>query len=188
MTIIRLAELRTGSRAARTALFVNHAAHVERVLVGVLGPDPEIPDLLQEVFVAAFKSIGDYRGDDGGLRFWLAQIAVNLARLCIRRRTRLRFFLRRAQVEPPHYEPVVEDQNLAEALRRARSVLERMPVDERIPLSLAILQGRSLQETAALCRISLATLKRRLQKGRKRFLRLAALDPILRDFCPEVAP
>jgi RNA polymerase sigma-70 factor (ECF subfamily) len=95
----------------------------------------------------------------------------------------------RARVDRRRQQPALLLTSLGlQALRRARSVLERMPVDERIPLSLAILQGRSLQETAALCRISLATLKRRLQKGRKRFLRLAALDPILRDFCPEVAP
>lgn len=181
-----LHELRAGSRSARADLFSSHVADIERVLVSVMGPDHELRDLLQEVFLVAFKSIKDYRGDERGLRFWLAQIAVNLARMCIRRRKRRRLFLHRALAEPVHYEEVVEDRTLAEALRRTRLVLERMPADERIPLSLATLQGRSLKETAELCGVSLATVKRRLQKGRKRFLRLAAHDPILREFCSEV--
>ena len=48
-----VAALRSGRQTAKAALFDRYGRHVERVLTRVLGPDPDIPDLLQDVFVSA---------------------------------------------------------------------------------------------------------------------------------------
>ena len=57
-----------------------------------------------------------------------------------------------------------------------------MPVDERVAFSLRYIEEMSLEETAEACKVSLATVKRRLGKSRKRFAILAAKCPILLEW------
>jgi DNA-directed RNA polymerase specialized sigma24 family protein len=45
--------LRNYPERGRTVLFDRHAADVGRVLLRLLGSDPDVPDLVHEVFVTA---------------------------------------------------------------------------------------------------------------------------------------
>src|SRR5262245_28299159 len=85
-----VAALRAGRLDARGVLFDRYANELERLLYRILGPDPEIADLLQDVFVAALGSIDKLREPEA-LRGWLRGIAVRKARKCIVRRQRWRF-------------------------------------------------------------------------------------------------
>src|SRR6187551_3321235 len=84
-----VAAIRAGERAGGAALYDRHHQYVRRVLVRVLGPDADLQDLVQDVFVAAIDSI-DRLADAGALRGWLAAISVNCVRMELRRRTRRR--------------------------------------------------------------------------------------------------
>jgi RNA polymerase sigma-70 factor (ECF subfamily) len=181
-----VARLRAGDRVAIGALFDRHADRIERVLYRVLGVDAEIPDLLQDVFVYAMTGIAKYRGDDGNLAAWLTQIAVAVARKCIRRRVTRRFLGLRTPGELPDW-PGTEDPEMQTVLRRAYAVLERLPARERIPFALRHLEGMQLVEVAEACDTSLATTKRRLSAARVRFERLAARDPLLCEWLREEA-
>ncbi len=180
-------QLRAGNRAAVAALFDRYAEIVERVLVRVLGIDPEIPDLLQDVFMHALLGAARYRGDASSLQAWLTRIAVKRAQKCIRRRTTRRWLGLAHPIELP--EPAATtDPELQATLARAYAVLERMPVRERVPFALRFLEGMALAEVAEACELSLATTKRRLVRARERFSSLAMRDSILVDWIGEVKP
>jgi RNA polymerase sigma-70 factor (ECF subfamily) len=180
-------QLRAGNRAAVAALFDRYSEIVERVLVRVLGVDPEIPDLLQDVFMQALLGGPRYRGDASNLRAWLTQIAVKRAKKCIRRRTTRRLLGLSHPVQLPD-PPGVTDPELQATLRRACALLERLPSRERVPFALRYLEGMQLAEVALACEMSLATAKRRLVRARERFSALAARDSILCEWLEEALP
>lgn len=173
--------LRNGDRQAAAELFDRYAEHLRRVLVRVLGPDPEIPDLLQDVMVSALASI-DRLGDPRALRAWLTQIAVFTARVRIRRRTRWRFMRFVAPEELPERGVEPHDALATETLRATYRVLERMGSDERIAFALRFIDGMELTEVAQASRVSLATVKRRLNRAHTQFQELAKSEPALADW------
>jgi RNA polymerase sigma-70 factor, ECF subfamily len=167
-----VAAIKAGRPEARAALFDRYADDVQRVLYRVLGPDSEVADLVQDVFVAALTSIGQLR-DPNALRSWLTGIAVHKARKCILRRRRWRFIHFLAPGELPEREALLPSVEVSEALRCTYAVLERMPADERLAFALRFIDGMELTAVAEARGVSLATIKRHLRKAQETFLRLA---------------
>ncbi|HEY6727141.1 MAG TPA: sigma-70 family RNA polymerase sigma factor, partial [Polyangiaceae bacterium] len=126
-----VAALRSGRQSAKAALFDRYGRHVERVLTRVLGPDPDVQDLLQDVFVSALESI-DRLEDPNSLKPWLSRIAVFTARGRIRRRVRWRFIRNDAFDEVAEVEAHLASAEVSEALRRTYQALKQLPPDERI--------------------------------------------------------
>jgi len=177
-----VAALRSGRQSAKAALFDRYGRHVERVLTRVLGPDPDIPDLLQDVFVSALESI-DRLTDPNSLKPWLSRIAVFTARGRIRRRVRWRFirhdpFDDEAAKVPAH----LASAEVSEALRATYNALKQLPPDERIAFALRFIDGMELTEVAQASGVSLATIKRRLTKAQRRFVDVAKRDPSLQEW------
>ncbi len=145
-----------------------------------MGRDPEISDLLHEVFLQALKSID--KVDDGTrLKAWLTTVAVYTARGCIRKRGRFKWLGYRAPEQLPPIEAANADPEILEALRCLYNILEKLPADLRIPFSLRFVDKMELTEVAEACNVSLATIKRRLSKAEQRFVlharRESALEP-----------
>ncbi|MCB9588248.1 MAG: sigma-70 family RNA polymerase sigma factor [Polyangiaceae bacterium] len=172
--------IQRGDRAAAGELFDRHAPRVRRVLVRVLGSDPDIADLLQEVFVHALRDLPKL-SDPNALGGWLNAIAVNLARRTIRKRTRWRW-LRPAPPEELSAVPVDgHDENGSEELVAVYRILGAMHADERIAFALRFIEGMELKEVAAACDVSLATIKRRLARAESFFKEHAKADPALQE-------
>jgi RNA polymerase sigma-70 factor (ECF subfamily) len=172
-----------GARAAAggAALYDRYHRHVRRVLIRVLGPRNELSDLVQDVFVTSINTI-DRLTDPASLRSWLTSIAVFTAREEIRRRARRKFFLLTAQDDLPEAEAPVSDPEIEEAFQTTYRVLGKMPADERIAFALRFIEGMELAEMACACRVSLATIKRRVQRSRQRFESIAAQYDELADW------
>jgi RNA polymerase sigma-70 factor (ECF subfamily) len=178
-----LARLKAREPGAAHELFDRHADHVRRVLIRVLGAsDPDRADLLQEVFVRALAGARNVRGDTA-LRPWLTSVTIFTAREAIRRRQRRRWL--RFPGEPPEIEAPTASPDIKEAMHCVYRVLEQIPVDERIALTLRRLQGLELQELAVACRTSFATARRRLARGEARFRELARSYPALERWLQE---
>ena len=173
--------LRAGRRSAKAALFDRYGRHVQRVLSRVLGPDPDIPDLMQDVFVAALESI-DRLADPNALRSWLSRIAVFTARGRIRRRVRWRFVRSDCSDDLLEIEAHYASAEVSEALRATYRVLNQLPSDERIAFALRFIDGMELTEAAQACGVSLATIKRRLAKAQIRFVDVAKREPSLHEW------
>jgi RNA polymerase sigma-70 factor, ECF subfamily len=175
-----VAALRSGERAAGAALYDRHHAYVRRVIMRVLGPEADLRDLVQDVFVEAISSITRL-ADPNALRAWLAGITVNCVRTELRRRTRRRMSLFPLH-ELPEVAATVSSPELDEAVRTTYRVLGRLSADERIPFALRFIDGMELLDVASACCVSLATTKRRLATARKKFVSMARTYPELRDW------
>jgi RNA polymerase sigma-70 factor (ECF subfamily) len=176
--------LRSGHPGAVAVLYERHAAAVHRTLRSALGPDADLPDLVQEVFIRALDSIVQL-DDHERLRGWLSGIAVFSARGLIRRRARRKWLglfspqrAASAQQDPPSTEARF-------ALREVYAVLDELPVDERMPFVLRIIDGMTLPDGAEACGVSLATFKRRLARAEQKFVQAAERRPQLSPWLKE---
>ena len=171
--------LRSGHPGAPGVLVDRYGRYVERLVVRVVGLAPEVPDLLHEVFTRALERVHEIKQPEL-LKAWLGSLAIFTARAWLRnrrfRRTWLRFL---PPDEVPDLVAPVPDLDVHDALRRVYRVLDRLPVDERIAFSLRFMDGMGLKETAELCGVSPATIKRRLGRAQARFLAEASRDPLL---------
>ncbi|MCC6243719.1 MAG: RNA polymerase sigma factor [Gemmatimonadaceae bacterium] len=158
----------SGDTSAFDLIVDRHQSAVNRFVLTLGSREPD--DVLQETFIAAWRSAASYQGT-GTVRSWLLSIARNVNR-----------HHRRQRVDAPT--TFVPLDALAERAgwgcdpaetRRvdaelARDVLERalamVPEDEREVLVLRELEGLSGEETAELLNVSLAAMKSRLHRGR----------------------
>jgi RNA polymerase sigma-70 factor (ECF subfamily) len=177
-----VAGLRGGEGWAPAALVERHGPHIRRVLIRLLGADDgDAADLLQEVLVRALAGVHGVE-DARALKAWITRIAVFTARAAIRRRRRRRWLVLFADV--PDRPTAWAGPELAEAAGAVYRIFDRMPTDERIPFALRVLDGMDLQQTAAACAMSVATVRRRLARAERRFFKLAGEYEALRPWLP----
>lgn len=162
-------------------LFDRHVATVERAVHGVLGPDPESEDVVQDAFVAALRGIDGFRGDETKLGAWVRGIAVRLALKKIRWR-RARRWLGRPGTDTVATLHSVTQTDTQAALRRAYALLDRLPAVERAAFGLRFIEGMKLEEVAQDLDVSLATAKRRIRSARARLGGLARDDALLHEW------
>ena len=176
--------LRAGHPGAAAAFYDRHAARVRMTLRSILGPDDDLPDLLQEVFIRALDRLGQLREVDR-LNGWLTTMAVFVARAQIRTRTR-RSWLRLFSPERTAARQLEQPPSDARrALREVYAVLDQMPIDHRMVFVLRHVQNATLVEVAEACETSLATVKRRLARAEKHFLTAARQRPGLAEWLGE---
>lgn len=156
-------ELPTSDRA----LFERFAPYVARIGLRLLGREAEVDDLIQEVFVAAFRQRHQIR-EPAAFRGWLATVTVRKARRLLRRR-RLRSFvgLDTAPGVPELRDPGVSPEQRV-LLARVYETLDRIPVDQRLAWTLRHVEGERLERVAERCGCSLATAKRRIAAAHAR--------------------
>ena len=175
-----LTRLRAGRREAQTELFLRHRRWVTRVLYRVLGNDPDIADLVQDVFYQALRGVKHYRGDPRGHEPWLRRITVFVASGLMRKRAvRRRYFTLSVPEQEELIPATVATPEQVESLTRVYAIFDKLPERERVPLTLSLVSDMSPREIADTCGISASTLKRRLIRARARFQTLAAHDPAL---------
>jgi RNA polymerase sigma-70 factor (ECF subfamily) len=176
-----VAALRAGRSDGKRELFDRYSGDIERVLCRILGPDQEIVDLLQDVFVVALSSI-DKLQNPNALGSWLTGIAVRKARKCILRRRRWSIVRLFSPADLPEREAVSSPAEISEALRATYAVLSDLPPDERIVFALRHVDGMELVAVAGACGVSLATVKRRLSRAQHAFVERARSEAALSEW------
>ena len=171
--------LRTDPERGQMVLFDRYAGDVERVLFRLLGPDPDLTDLLHDVFLTAMTSIRTLR-DDSALRSWLVGIAVHTARHRIRRRRFQRLVRFMAPEDLPDCEATTPSQEVSDALRLTYRLLSRLSTEDRIAFTLRKIEGMPLAAIAEATRVSMATVKRRVTRAEHDFVTLARRYDALR--------
>ena len=141
-------------------------------------------DALQDSFLRAYLALPSFEGRSK-LSVWLARIGINSALMIFRRR-RCRpetsfeqqqdFEGACASVEIPddalNPEQVYDQQQRCHAIRRA---LQRLDPKSRAAMGIRLSEEHSIKETAQDLGVSVASLKSRLRRARKRLLRSPAL-------------
>jgi len=171
-----LEELGRGSTEAAAALYDEFGDMVNRLVWRLLGADPEHDDMVNQVFLNVFASIGSVT-NPMVLGSWIASVTVNTVRKEIRSRKYRRILrLLPEQPEQPD-ERLAPDRQLF--IRRFYALVDRMKTDDRIMFILRFVEGRTVLEIAALTGASPATVKRRIAKARSFFMKKARTDPVL---------
>lgn len=161
------------------ALYHQFSGVVRRVLIQTLGNDHDVEDLMQDTLITVVERARALR-DAQSLRSFVIGVAIRLAKNEIRRRKIRRF----VGLETVMDAPLVDPHN-AVAVQGARHLycaLDRLDMTARVAFTLRYVHGCDLAETAAACRCSVSTIKRKLARAEVRFSALAQADPVLRDF------
>jgi RNA polymerase sigma-70 factor (ECF subfamily) len=177
--------LRQGQPAARAQLYDEFQGLVRGLVIRLLGPDPDVDDLTQRIFVQLFDGLGGVR-DPQALPAWVRMVTVNQVRDELRRRKLRRLFFG-APARRDDRDEVAEvaapdawvDPEARDTVRRVMAALDRLPVDERLAFQLRHVEDATLPEAAEACRCSLATFKRRLLRAEQRFAEVARTDAVL---------
>jgi RNA polymerase sigma-70 factor (ECF subfamily) len=163
---ILVLEASAGKRWAMEALFRRYTPLINGVAFRLLGGDPERDDLVQESFAQALSSLHRLQSGET-FAAWLSAIVVHTAdKLLRRRRLMTRLGLRRAEAidwERVRSKELAADDVLD--LRALYALVLAVPAKLRVPLLLRHVEEASLEEIAALTGVSLATVKRRLDKA-----------------------
>ena len=145
--------------------------HVQRVSTWARrlgGPNLDVEDAVQEVFLIACRSYADFE-PRAKITTWLFRITRNVVRHQWRRR-RWRRLLSLDVESPPPLDGPVERLSQAETERRLYQALESVRPLHREALILFELDERSGEEIAELLGIAVASVWTRLHRGRKELL------------------
>lgn len=131
-------------------------------------------DLFQEAAIRALRKIGDLRDDDR-FRGWFTRILLSVHRS----RSRRAFWRRFVSLDAaePGLQPRVQPPAPGDSARAFRA-LATLPAVQREAVVLFDLEGRGVDEIAALQHVSVSAVKSRLSRGRdrlRRFYRRAEL-------------
>jgi RNA polymerase sigma factor (sigma-70 family) len=157
-----------GDPAAFAALVEGNRARVETVVERMVGEEAE--DLVQEALLRAYLGLSQLR-DPARFGAWLCGIAVNLAKMRLRRRAlEARLF-----VEPPS-DGGFEERELLQLVRDAVDVL---PPGQRDAVLMHYIDGLSCEEVAVLLGSSPGAIRVRLHRARQQLReQLATLAPL----------
>jgi RNA polymerase sigma-70 factor (ECF subfamily) len=162
-----------GERALRTRLVAGdddayrecyqmHAPKLMRLLKGILRNQARAEEVLQETFIAAFRSIASFRGEVS-IATWLARIATNRAYNVIRDESRAKRTAPPMDGEPfSAAEPRVEGRDLA---RKVMALLDQMDSAKKLALLLQA-EGYTVAEIAAISDEPRGTVLARLSRSR----------------------
>jgi len=163
--VSRIAE---GDRAALAALYTRYAPTLLGVATQIVGRRAEAEDLVQDVFLEAWRKAGDYRPERGTVRTWL------LLRLRSRALDRVRSpRLARGvslQAELPDYAEraaAPDDPALASDRRRVRAAVRALGPAHRDVIVRAVFKGASASEIARDTQVPLGTVKSRILAARR---------------------
>ena len=172
-----------GEHAAITAMFKEHSAGVERMICRLVGASPDLEDLVQTTFIEAMRTIHRYRGE-ASFKTWITSIAVHVAQHYLRS-GRLR---RHAPLElvpeeriasgTPAIEATLDERRLS---KRLYGLLDRLPPQQRVALLLFTVEGRPVEEVAALMGASQTTTRSRVFFARRALRGLISQDPDLTE-------
>ncbi len=181
-----LSRLHRGDETAFEALFVRHYPQVYRVVYNLVQQPHEAEDLVQETFLAFYRSPPHLAGGDDDVAAWLCRVALNRGYNALRRERRAH-----QRIEQVGHAAAASGTDTgdpqATALRRetraqVRAVLARLP-ERQSKLLLLRYAGLSYADIAATLRIAPGSVGTLLARAERAFL--AASAPLLQEIAPE---
>jgi len=174
---------RDGDPQALERFYRAHVDRVTRVIGRLVGPTPDLEDLVQATFIETLHSFARFRGE-ASLGTWVIRIGVNVARHHlrhgVRRQARLELVAEAgdAPAAGAPADDAFDDHRIA---ARVHLLLDRISPPKRIAFLLHVLEGYSVDEVAALTGSGRAATKSRIWWARREVLKLARRDPLLSE-------
>ena len=167
--------LRIVARPDYEHLLLEHTDKVFHVVLCMVGNREDAEDVMQDVFLKAYKHLDDFRGA-ADVGTWLYSIAMNTARAHLRSRNRARRrtasrpveeldILGRLPAAPDRVETEFDRQQISRALHQA---LQSLPPEFREVFVLKNIRGYSYKQIADILGISMGTVESRLFRAREK--------------------
>ncbi len=157
-----------------------HEPAVRRLAHRLLGwreSTGEVDDVVQDVFLAALKSLGKFRGE-ASISTWLMRVTINRCRTH-RRKQLLRFRWLLSQ-KPPANAPAANERPAAdETSELVRTAVQKLPSRDREVIVLFYLEELPAAEIGKLLGISSGAVDVRLHRARAKLRQ--SLDGVLSD-------
>jgi RNA polymerase sigma-70 factor (ECF subfamily) len=155
-------------------IYDEHAPHIERLVQRMLGPSGDADDVVQDVFVIAWKKCAQVPAV--AMRRYLSAIAIRVVCDQRRRASVRRFFGRQLKPQLVEWQTPERELEQAEATQLVYESLENVSEKRRTVFILYELHGLTGNEIAELLRCPLKTVWTRLFYARRHVLpRLQAL-------------
>ncbi len=171
-----------GDARAPRIVWQKFAPMVHRMLKRAFGPDYEIDDLVQEVFLVLFRRVHTLR-EPQALKAFVISITAHTIRYELRRKAARRWLHLSDCSAAPASDA---DFDSREALTRFYGILDRLNSDERTAFVLRFIDGLELVEISQALGVSVATTKRRLAHAWRRVVAHARRDDALAGFVPHL--
>ena len=148
-------------------LIAAHEPRVRRLAARLLGWRGDIDDVVQDVFLTAFKRLDTFRGE-ANLATWLARVTINRCRTYQRRQVlRLKWF--RRQRDEKHSSPAADASSLRdETSQRVRNAIAQLRAKDRETIVLFYLEELSIAEIAGTLNATNNAIEVRLHRARQR--------------------
>lgn len=170
-----------------------HNQRLYRLVRAVLRSNADAEEVLQEAYLKAFANLAGFNGE-ASLATWLSRIALNAALMRLRAEKRLKRAsppsAAEAEIIPFPFSTATTDPERIMAQRQLLHLVEEatdaLPEVFRLVFVARVIEGLSLEETAALLDLPPATVKTRLHRARKliRTRLEAQIGPVLIDAFP----
>jgi len=171
-----VARVLAGEGAAFELLMRRHNRRLYRLARSMLRADADAEDALQDAYLAAYQSLGNFRGD-ASLATWLSRVVVNQCLARLRRQARRDNIIPMVALGGPDEEegpamPADDHDTPDRALVRAelRAVLERkldeLPEAFRTVFMMRSVEELSVEETAQILGLPEATVRSRHFRAR----------------------
>ena len=170
-----------GEPWAAATMYRKHGRMVFRFLHRALGVSGDAEDLTQEVFLQVFSKVHDLRNPHA-LKSFVFSVAVRVLKWELRSRRTRRFFLVSGFEQFPEPAVAALDAESRQAVKRLYAILDRLRVQERVAFVLRHIEQLKLEEISEALGVSLATVKRRLDRATRIVSREMEQDPSLAPY------
>ena len=167
--------------AAPRVAWTRFSPLVRRILRRSLGPQHDVEDIVQDVFLCLFERVHTLR-DPVALKAFVIAIAVRTARYEIRRARVRRWVGLSRTAELPDLRVVNADTSSQQALIHFYRALNRINERDRTAFVLRFVEGMEAAEVAAALDVSVPTARRCFTRAWERITFFAQRDPFLVDY------
>lgn len=160
--------IRSGDGSAFEALYRQHATRLYNLASRMVGSRSEADDVLQEIFLLAYRKLGSFRGESS-LGTWLYRLAMNHC-LDVLRNRQTRMGQQTDSLDEPDAAPLASPVPLVGAVSRIdlERAIDALPPACRAAFLLHDVEGFGHQEVGAMLGISEGTSKSQVHKARMR--------------------
>ena len=174
---------RHGDDDAFRCIVERYESVVAATVIGMLGAGDDADDIGQETFIRFHRALGSFR-EESALKTYLVRIAMNLSLNALKQRKRRSWrFLSRDRdadvpvaIVPSPDVPVEEVEERREIVTRA---VQQLNEKHRAVVTLRLLQGLSVRETAQVLELPEGTVLSRLARATEQLR--AVLGPYVKD-------
>ena len=179
--LVRLAQL--GDELAFEALVVKYQRRIARHVARYVPIASDVEDVVQEVFIRAFRGLHSFRGDSA-FYTWLYRIATNAALTFLRQAPHEEQLDDSEDERPNPFEPGISDgetpertlmaSQIADAVRQGLARMQPELVDA---LTLFEVEGKSYSDIAQMFDVPVGTVRSRIFRAREALAK--RLEPVL---------